>query len=299
MITFVKSHFEKLLLILAGVALLLSAGWCWRREAVAVQPSRESHRDNADYRPAVSAAGPAAPDWHPPVAQTAGADWTFEVFSSPFICCDPRTGKLTAGTPQVAHVDGLESGIRLLAIRAAPYRVQLQGGFGPEGGYVAALAATETREVWCARPGERWVAMDVVLEKIDAGIDASAREHADAGVGHLARATVRDQKTGQRVVLVAGVPTMTRELFATVQLAGNSKTKNLREGDSCGDGEFVYRVDRLSLNPVVVAVVTKREPGREAEETLLLQPDTADAGIPGAGARAESTSHSHSFPNGP
>ena len=141
--------------------------------------------------------------------------------------------------------------------------------------------------------------MEVLLEKIDAGIDALARDETGAGVGLLARATVRDQITGQQVVLVAGVPTMTRELLATVQLASSSKTQNLREGDICGDGEFVYRVDRLSLNPVVVAVVTKLEPGRAADETLLLQPVTSDAGTLGTGKRAESSSHPHSFHNGP
>ena len=289
MTSLIRSHSEKLLLILTGMALLVSGGWCWRREAVASFSPFPMNPAAADYRLLMPVTESAIAEWNPPVAQPAGADWVFEVFSPPLIQRDAGTEKFVAGTAQLSDNSTAEPGIRLLAIRAIPYRVQLQGGFEFTNGYVAALVAVDTKEVWCGRPGERWAAMAIVLESTDVGIEASS----------FARATVRDERTGRQVALVAGVPTMTRELRATIRLTGNAKAHDLREGDTCDDGQVAYRVDRLSLDPVAVAVLTKVGPDHEGNETLLLRPDNSDAGDSAKGARSESSSQFHPLHNGP
>ena len=299
MTTLIKSHFEKLLLILAGTALLCSGGWCWWRKVSGTAASSVVNAAREDYRPIAPAALSAPEPWPSPVAQSAGAAWVFEVFAPPLIQRDADTGEFVAGPRQLRRENSRELGIELLAIREIPYRVQLQGGFERADGYIAALAAAETRDVWCGRPGERWAAMQIVLEKMEVGTDAFAGTDPGTGAVHLAQATLRDEKTGRQVVLVAGVPTMTRDLRAVVRLAGSTKTQNLEEGEICDDGETTYRVERLTLDPVAVAVVTKMESDDEAGETLLLRPEKSGAVDPGKAARAESSSPPHSFHNGP
>jgi hypothetical protein len=280
----IKSHPEKFLLVMAGGLLLLSVGWSrWRGTALQLPLSREDW-SNEEYQPATRPVIQAIASWEPPVAQSAGAAWIFEVFGPPTIHRDPNTGEFTAGISSTIHGDRPSSEVTLLAIHAAPYRVQLQGCFSQPDGQVVAFAAESTREIWFARPGERWAAQGVVLEQLD-----------PAG---FVRATLRDERTGQQVILVAGEKALTDELLATLWLANNSTTRTLREGDAWVEGEVTYHVDRLSLNPAMAAIV-RIDPDRQARTMLVLRLDKPEASGPATALRAESPSFSLSSHNGP
>jgi len=276
MTALLKSHFEKFLLGLAGGLALLSIAWSWWRSESGRLPAPVVVSSGEEYRPAVVPVARTTATWNPPISQSRGAGWVFELFAPPTIHCDPGTGKFAAGIPDAAGSDAQDTGIQVLAIRPAPFRVQLQGCFGPQGDQVAVLAAVDTREIWCARPGERWAALGVVLEKMDLELDRLNRAENGPATVSSAKVTLRDERTGGKVTLSAGVPLLTDENLAIVRLLRNPRPRSLREGDTWADGEVTYRVARVSLDPAVAEVV-RIDSGDAVGDTLSLQPEASEA----------------------
>lgn len=272
---FLKFPIEKILAILAGISVLFGTGWCfWRVSAV---PSAPPDREllGGRYEATAVPVGRPRVTWEPPVAQSAGEEWIFEVFTPPTIHRDPGTGRIVAGIPGAKRKSVSEPGLKLVALHAAPYRIQLQGCFGLPGNEVATFVAMDTREVWCARPGERWAAQGLVLENLESGAGPADLSGGVTARARRPRAIVADEQTGRQVVLLAGESTLTDELLATIQTTSNSRGLHLREGESWSEGDVTYRIDRLSRDPAF-AEISILQPARPSGGKQLLRLKTAD-----------------------
>jgi hypothetical protein len=296
-----RSHFEKFLLGIATVAWLLGVGWSWeRRRAIFSSPAVVSW-NREEYRPAVQPPVPPPAVWETPVAQAAGGNWIFELFAPPPIFYDPETGVFRAGLSRedAAGGRGSESEMRLLAVRAVPFRVQLQGSFGPPGSRRVVLAATNSREVWCARPGERWAALGVVLTKLEIGSATSKAEESGATPTTSPQATIWDERASRTLTLRAGEPALTDELQATLQSTRSDRVRRVQEGDTWTDTGFTYRVERLNRDPAW-AEISRTPSAGGMGETFRIVAD--DAGSRRAAAAARPTERPATLPstrNGP
>jgi hypothetical protein len=279
-----KIHSEKILLGASCVAVALGIGWSWARtrgfspRPLAVEWSREQ------YRAAVLPAAPAPGVWAPPAAQPAGAAWIFEVFAPPLIHRDQHTGVFRAGMPrgEASGVRAVAPDLKLLAIHAAPFRVQLQGSFGPPDNRFAMLVAIDTREVWCARPGDRWAALGVVLERLDLRHASSEATAQAASTPAAPWATIADERTGGTILLGPDEPALTDKLVARVQMSTSARTRSLGEGDAWTEGNAVYRIERLNLDPAWAEISWSSSSGA-ASETLRLCPGAITKGSVEAG----------------
>ena len=273
----VKAHYEKLLLALAGGALALSLIWCGYRKARETRPeSRATKSPAANYQAVSFPAELPTEDWKSPVSQKAGAGWVYELFAPPTIGRDPSTGDLVVRVAESAGSRNSSSGLKLLSVCSAPYRVQLQGYFGHPGDYVAVLMVVGTRELWYARPGDQWIPQGVTLQRFDPATDTSETGDRAAGRDAIPRAVLWDAKTGAEIILEAGYLTLTDEPQAVVQLMNSSQTRELREGDSWVAGENTYRLDSLIKDPPQ-ASVSQRSAEGQATRMLLLRAGTGEA----------------------
>jgi hypothetical protein len=219
------------------------------------------------------------------VPQKAGAGWVYELFAPPTIDRDPSTGGFIVRLAEPAGIGNPNSGLKLLSVSSAPYRVQLQGYFGHPGGYVAVLMVVGTRELWYARPGDQWTAQGVTLRRFDSATDVSEAGDRAAGQDAIPRAVLWDAKIGAEIVLEAGYCTVTDEPRAVVQLANSSQTRELREGDSWVAGKDTYRVDSLTKDPPQVSVSQTGAEG-QATRMLLLRAGTREARESNASTRS-------------
>lgn len=277
--------------ILVGAALLALAGsgvWfgVFADPAVASRltaaPSPSRQLAEASALAAVPEPGAEA-FWRAPVAQRRGNDWTYDVFTPPQIRYEPRSGRLTVmpdETAPTAHEATRVLGdpdfrMTLKRIEPEPFRLQLLGVVGmreaPRGVFENVLSG----EVLLLGAQSSVGALALTVEQVF----VERSRAADAGDSPppvpVAKAIVRDERTGARMTLTTAARLFTAELVAVVGIpSSDGETQAVREGDQIRDGAVVYRIDKIQLAPAAVSV-SKWGAGQLAPEsrTLVLQPE--------------------------
>lgn len=193
------ARYHRGLPFLAALALVLAAlVWAWWRTAhilpgAPLRPGGVAARH--DYQAGVWP-DPVAPveAWSMPVAQTSGADWTYEVFSSPAIYHNPVSGKYTAGNPEGADA-GKDRASESAGPEIEPFPLKLVGFVGNEGHYLGTFENVRTSEHFLAKTGQPVSELGLTIVEFT----VKKMGHMLNGTplaGLVALAVVRDDRTG-------------------------------------------------------------------------------------------------------
>ena len=253
---------DRLLLGTALVAAVTSYVWFGRADSA----TGRAHRGSNSAPQSVSAAeGPAGvtdpimrPEpWLPPLAQSRGPRWVYDLFTPPEISHDAQTGRFDVTPPgDPAREDALAAprGIELVAVRRDPFRLQLVGYVGGEGRYLGTFENLLTTEVFLAGSGRQLP--DLGLEITDFTVQHRRVPGADGTTSsqRVASAVVRDIHTGRSTRLTAGERTYTDELCAVLANDddGDEITLEVRPGEEFSSSDRTYRIERLQLDPPAV-----------------------------------------------
>jgi len=279
----IKSVYDKLVLIVALAALVLSVAWAWREQAgirhlkhEATTPvlSGPAYAPTAWRLPETTvAAWPKAP------AQSQGGGWLYEVFTPPVIYYNTAARSFAVSPPSLLAEPGVVVfGLKLLAVKLEPYRLQLMGYFGTPGDYLAAFVSPQSPETMLARAGRRFEQLGLTLKSFD--VRKVAVESGEQGPVYdiAALAVLQDEQTGAEVVLDSRARKLTDTPLAVFWLAGaGGKSRDLHEGDAFADEDATYRIERIQLDPPEV-VVARTTPGLPVPEMRVLRPSPQLAG---------------------
>jgi hypothetical protein len=224
--------------------------------------------------------------WERPPSQSAGANWVYEVFTPPEIEHDERRGTFSARTSAgssstaVAHeADVIDFGLKLLAVARAPFRLQLVGHVGGPDRCQGIFEDQLTGRTLLACAGQQTGELDYVVESMAVERLPLSSEHAGT-VRPVAKAVIRDARSGERVELSDQWPTLTDAAVATVSLAGeDGAPRVVRAGDEVVSEDAVFRIGKIQLAPpsLEATKVSSRSPS--SESCVLLAPTTEFAGL--------------------
>jgi hypothetical protein len=289
----IKAIYDKLLLALAAAVLAASFAWAWQRRAevaglraLPVAPVLAA----AAYEPAQ---GLRLPDrktatWPKASVQSQGGGWLYEVFTPPVIYYNALARSFSVTAPSGSAEGGMPFGLELLDVQLEPYRLQLAGYFGEPGDYLVAFVSPGRPETLLARSGRRFDELGITLQNFE--VKKVVVEHHDTWPVYdvAALAVVRDERTGEEVVLDNRRRKLTDTPFAVLRFtAAGAAPRTLHEGDSFVDGGATYRVERIQLDPPEV-VIARHSPGLPQPEMRVLRPAGRDGSLAGKGAKPKS-----------
>jgi hypothetical protein len=194
--------------------------------------------------------------WEPPPSQSAGANWVYEVFAPPEIEHDERRGTFSVRTsaamssPAVAReADAMDFGLKLLAVARAPFRLQLVGYVGMADTCGGIFEDQLTGRTLLARAGQQAGELDYVIETVAVERVPLSPKHPGT-VRPVARAVIRDARSGVRVELNDQRRALTDVAVATVSLAGeDAAPRMVRAGDEVVSRDAVFRIGKIQLAP--------------------------------------------------
>jgi len=189
----------------------------------------------------------------------------------------------TPAAPPAADRSGEDTpllGWELLAVRTAPFPLQLAGYFGAPGDYGVIFRRTGLPETLLARRGHRFEQLGLMLRsfevrKVTVNHDDTWPVYEVAGF-----AVLLDEKTGAEVELDSrSRPADT--LQAVLRGAADNQTVTRRAGELIVEQAGTYRIDRIQADPPEV-VLMGTAPGASARQThvLRLVPPTNDPAEP-------------------
>lgn len=255
---------DQLLLYAALTAALASGAWFgWQSfggSQIDRTPAGGENFSFAAYVPAAAKVPAVKPGkWAPPMAQTRGAGWIYDVFTPPEILYDEQTRQfeVTPSRELTATVaPAAPAGLELVAVKREPFRLQLVGYVGGEGNYRGTFENTLTTEVFLAGPGRQLPALDLVITDFAVRRAPVAMADGTAANQWVATAVVRDERTGRLTTLTAGEPSYTDELIAVfaVEDDDDEALHELRLGQEFKSAEHTYKIERLQLDPPTVSL---------------------------------------------
>jgi hypothetical protein len=173
-------------------------------------------------------------------------------------------------------------GLELLAVKTAPFPLQLTGYFGEPGDYGVVFQRTDQPETLLARRGHRFEQLGLTLRSFE--VRKVAVKHDDAWPVYEAAgfAVLLDMKTGAEVELDSRRrPTDTRE--AVLRGAADNHVVIRREGELIVEREATYRIQRIQLDPPEVVLVGSAEKTSAPQTHVLrLVPPTNEPAEPSA-----------------
>lgn len=276
MIQRLKSHYEKLLVAGAAVAVIAAAVWAWRARAqfgpVRSQPEQAVLAGPVHVAPGLPVE-PTRVAWARPAAQSEGAGWVYEVFTPPEIYFNAAARSFAVTPPRyAAEVTETIFGLELLDVRLAPYRLQLAGYFGAPGDYLAAFVSDEVPQTLLARAGRRFEELGLTLKSFDVRKVPVEADGIGPALDIAAQAVLWDEQAGSEVVLDSRQAKLTDTPLAVFQSPdGKGGPRILHEGDTFTDDEATYRIERIQLDPPEV-VVARATPGVPVPEMRILKP---------------------------
>lgn len=205
----------------------------------------------ADPLPSPDTIDRPAGNWNPPVAQSRGAEWTYDLFTPPEIRFDARTRRFAVMSPDEA-VGGrnLAPGLELMEVKREPFRLQLVGYLGAEGHYLGAFEDRRSSEVILAESGRSLPELGLVITEITVH-PAPGRDDGMSVSPRVATAVVRDLRTGDSTTLTSSELSYSDELRALLVTREDEdeSISEYRAGEELESGDQSYRIARLELDP--------------------------------------------------
>ena len=264
--------FEQVLLVAAFAAAAGSFAWFGWPESSRGRKHRQTHggaKMGAAYVAAESGTTAVAPGkWLPPVAQARGPQWRYDVFTPPEISYDANTRQFVVSRPGPAAECAL-SGIELVAVQRASFRLQLVGYVGRAGQYLGTFENQLSGEVFLAGAGRKVLPLGLVITDFE--VERRPVALADHGNSNqwVATAVVRDERTGASTRLTAGERSYTDELRAWVTTGDDEDVlRELRPGEEVQGAGQNYILQRLQLDPPT-AELTQVSPSPESPTIRL------------------------------
>jgi hypothetical protein len=199
--------------------------------------------------------------WPEPRAQSAGADWIFEVFEPPALSYDKdrRVWTLVAGP--VGASAGASAQPELVAVQRRPYRWRLVGSGAS--GTASWVLLEDARNLRTVRLGEG--------ESDAAGEISVVETRMVRAVGGETVAEVRlRERAGAEVVLRSGVVTRGSELVALVRTADGASPVEVAADGVVTCGETSFRITAINEAPAAATLVRLGTEG-PAAETLRIE----------------------------
>ncbi|AOS45563.1 hypothetical protein Verru16b_02646 [Lacunisphaera limnophila] len=272
----ITHHYEKLLLATASGVVFAGCAWVWQAQPAlqAVRSEPEQPVFTGEAPPRLEPGLPLTKHrWTSPSAQSEGADWRYEVFTPPVIYYNAAARSFAVTPPQYA-AEATETvfGLELLAVKRAPYRLQLAGYIGAPGDYLAAFVSSEVPQTLLVRPGRRLEPLGLTLQRFDVRKIAIESDAPGPVYDIAAQAVLLDEQTGAEVLLDSRETKFTDTPLAVFQAPdGKGPARELQAGDSFSDSDATYRIERIQLDPPEV-IVARSTPGLAVPETRILRP---------------------------
>ena len=219
--------------------------------------------------------------WAPPPAQTRGRDWIYDTFTPPEIFYHARSRQFTVRPPGGVRDDGLDEpfGVELVAVRPEPFRLQLIGFVGDEQGWRGTFENVLTGEVFLAAAGHRVPKLGVTIVAFDVRKQPVALAQSTTTQQRVATAVIRDDRSGDELIMSHRERRFTGTLYARVAAEGAAGTREVRAGESFKIGDATYRVERVEMNPPSI-VITKESP-QAGSDRRTLEPHPNDGATAG------------------
>lgn len=262
---------EKVSLLIAVLLLTgSSGGMCWQL-ALAKPDQFEIGKGLSDRVVDARALGDkssAAPQdgddervWRAPEPQAAGPEWLYELFTPPAIYRAPESDEFLASLP-AAKIPGPERrhpDFDLLEVGPALFRLQLVGFAGEAGNFFGLFENMETTEHFLARVGQEVPALDLKIERLRVIHEREWNpDETSAAEGLVAEALVRDEASGDEIVLTDRERVAHGEPWATIGVRGVTGTRfTLRRNDAFAYQGVRYRLRDLSLSPLMVELAAE------------------------------------------
>ncbi|HLS27621.1 MAG TPA: hypothetical protein VK041_03165 [Opitutales bacterium] len=282
----IRKYYDKILLGIA-LALLLSifllAAFQPAPKSITEYVDITSLRPNNTYEvSAMPEPDLTIPEWDAPGPQSAGVEWTFDLFTPPVIYFSPRNQTFTV-LPVTAPPPPPWP-IELVTIREELYRIQLRGWIGEEGSYRINLENRETGQLLLAREGTEYPDQDFTVRSFR--VVSGGRAAGRIGRDTVGRAVIYDHRLDREVTLHSETRIPSDEstaIFRSTDTAGSPDSADtaetadgeyrVGEGESFTYGGFTYTVEEIT--PPVRARVTRSGRGTEPEtKTFVAQEAT-------------------------
>ena len=273
---------EKILLVTAFAVAVVSAlsfgALAWEHTRAPRGPVARVTLGTEPYVPTASDAPAVKTDtWNQPVAQSRGRDWVYDAFTPPEIFYNARAKHFTVKPPLGAGEETPEEpfGLELAAVRPEPFRLQLIGYVGSEGDWRGTFQNVASGEVFLGAAGRRVPNLALSIKRLAvATVDVKLPESMTTRQ-RIATAVVRDERTGKDVTLTHRERQFTGGLSAFVAPAGDSATREVREGETFTLGAASYRIEKILLAPPSVEI-TKEAPSLSQSDRRTLTPRESD-----------------------
>jgi hypothetical protein len=276
--------------ILFGAALALAAasgalfgGLAWRNTRLPQGPVASAQMPAAAYAATVADAPTVKTrPWNPPVAQSRGRDWIYDMFTPPEIFYNPRSQLFTVKPPPSGTDEAPEEafGLELIGVRPEPFRLQLIGYVGSEGNWSGTFQNLVSGEVFLAAAGRRVADLALTIRRLEVRNESVALAESMTTRQRVATAVVHDERTGRDLTLTHRERQFTGGLTALVAAPGETAARELRQGETVKLGEASYHIEKIQLAPPRIDV-TKESPSLIQPDRRTLAPrETEDATPP-------------------
>ncbi|MCU0791363.1 MAG: hypothetical protein MUE42_00590 [Opitutaceae bacterium] len=277
---------DTLFLAAGGLALAGSCAWAFFQQSTIstfLEPVLAPSNGSVVEVAPLAVTSPVSRQWGKPEAQTAGANWLFEVFTPPVIYYNTETKQFTVTVPVITRPEVVEGttpeqavvaqfGLGLVKVVQPLFRLQLVGYVG-EGTSARGNFQNElTGDIIFGTTGKKLP--DLNLEIIHFSAERVRTPVADGTVivETVVKATVKDTITGEEIPLDAKVRRPEGPLQVTFKKADGTEV-TAKSGDVITSGANIYTVGAITLDPPS-AVVTKTGGDLAAPltETLVIPP---------------------------
>ena len=279
--------------ILCGAALLVllaSLAWTLNQAGKNNAPGVGSRAsgDSALYVPAnLSEFKVSTQLWAPPVAQSGGALWVYDVFTPPEIYYDLDNKRFTVTPPSGPEVPLAlpvpPFGVELVQVKQDAFRLQLVGYTGKEGNYKGTFENAVSGKTILGQKGKKIDELDLTIVNFEV---KQVRTNQASGntviIETEATAQVADDKTGEifnltnKSRLTKGTP------IAYLKLEGSAEPVPFKVGAKFTVGDATFTVNSVSFEPNEV-VVTKESPSlKQPEKKTLTNLASSPVTVPSA-----------------
>jgi hypothetical protein len=222
--------------------------------------------------------------WSAPAAQSRSRLWVYDVFTPPEIFYDAHLKRFRV-TPPITEVQRARSqdlnvpveipfGLRLVAVKRMPFRLQLIGFAKTATGDSGLFENKVTGEVFLAVRGETVSGLSLVIEEIEV---LRVYLSADGSTNYKpqARALIRDLSTNESITLTSAERLFSDTARATLETEGASGTqREVGAGDLIEVNGAVFQIGDIQASPATVTVMRRVADGSLVEPRTLRLPET-------------------------
>jgi hypothetical protein len=262
------------ILMVVGSIVISSAGAALDDAGPATLPKDTPSAAQEDGPDETAASGPLVIPWLPPLALSRGDSWTCELFGPPNLRYDAALQQFTIAPPDRelrGEDEAARFGPELVAVRRAPFRLQLVGYFGEGADATGTFANLKTGETFLARAGRAVPELGLTILKFSVVRQPVSAPESMTTLALVARAEVMDSSSGEMVILTDQEYSHGNALLAELRIdavAGHSL--EVREGEEIQSDAIHFRIMKMRLNPPELDMARLAADGTVVEQRTVV-----------------------------